>query len=225
MPLFTVRNQLPSMLVSGVLEDGQTTIQFNIQDYAKGAYLLVFFFPLGLKEDPSEVLNNFLSSLTLSELQKLNFKVVGVTSESPLAIKRWMVKARESGGFGNVQLGFPIVSDEDHKLSMSMKPKGCGVPSRSAFIFDPRGFSRYCFYGKFYGKSRISRGVLRLVNAVKKSDRKGRSVPASWRSGEDGLGYEADTEADTNKDGKINVTEFSSLIAKLNVKDMPQEKS
>ena len=114
--LFKPQDSLPSMLVYGVQDDGQTINQFNIQDYAKGSYLLLFFFPLGLKEDSAEVLK-FAKSL--KEFQELGCKVVGVTSESPLAIKRWMVKDHESGGFGQV-IGFPMVSDKDLALSMSL---------------------------------------------------------------------------------------------------------
>ena len=189
MSLLTVQNRpfkpfsLPSLLVYGVQDDGLTINQFNIHDYAKGAYLLLFFFPLGLKEDSEEVLK-FAKSL--KEFQELGCKVVGVTSESPLAIKRWMVKDHESGGFGQV-IGFPMVSDKDLALSMSLGvARGCGVPSRSAFIFDPRGLARYCAAHK-NGIKFNTRELLRLVNAVKTSDRTGMAVPAGWKSGEDDL--------------------------------------
>ena len=59
-------------------DDGQTINQFDILDYAKGAYLLLFFFPLGLKVDSEEVLK-FAKSL--KEFQDLGCKVVGVPSE------------------------------------------------------------------------------------------------------------------------------------------------
>ena len=181
--LFKPQDSLPSMLVYGVQDDGQTINQFNIQEIAKGAYLLLFFFPLGLKEDSEEVLK-FAKSL--KEFQELGCKVVGVTSESPLAIKRWMVKDHESGGFGQV-LGFPMISDKDLALSMRMGvAEGCGVPSRSAFIFDPRGLARYCACHKRGIKFNTSE-LLRLVNAVKTSDKTGMAVPAGWRSGEDDL--------------------------------------
>ena len=190
MSLLTVKNQLlkpqdplPSLLVYGVQDDGQTIIRFNIQDYAKGAYLLLFFFPLGLKEDSEEVLK---FAKVLKDFKELDCKIVGVTSESPLAIKRWMVKDHESGGFGQV-LGFPIVSDKDLALSMSMGvARGCGVPARSAFIVDPRGLVRYCAAHKSGIKFSI-RELLRLVNAIKVSDRTGMAVPAGWTSGEDDL--------------------------------------
>ena len=190
MSLLTVKNQLlkpqdplPSLLVYGVQDDGQTIHRFNIQDYAKGAYLLLFFFPLGLKEDSEEVLK---FAKVLKDFKELDCKVVGVTSESPLAIKRWMVKDHESGGFGQV-LGFPIVSDKDLALSMSMGvARGCGVPARSAFIVDPRGLVRYCAAHKS-GIKFSTRELLRLVNAIKVSDRTGMAVPAGWTSGEDDL--------------------------------------
>ena len=181
--MFKPQDSLPSMLVYGVQDDGQTINQFNIRDYAKGAYLLLFFFPLGLKEDSEEVLK-FAKSL--KELKELDCKVIGVTSESPLAIKRWIVKDHESGGFGQV-LGFPMISDKDLALAMSMGvARGCGVPSRSAFIFDPRGLARYCAAQKS-GIKFNTKELLRLVNAVKTSDRTGMAVPAGWKSGEDDL--------------------------------------
>jgi len=249
MSLLTVKNKvfkpqdsLPSMLVYGVQDDGQTIHRFNIQDYAKGTYLLLFFFPLGLKEDSVEVLN-FAKSL--KEFQELDCKVVGVTSESPLAIKRWMVKDHESGGFGQV-LGFPMISDKDLALSMSMGvARGCGVPSRSAFIFDPRGLARYCASHKSGIKFNI-RELLRLVNAVKTSDRTGMAVPAGWRSGEDDLipteysakvayfkkkyGRNADSSSDFKKlfsdfdrdgDGLITIEELNMAMAHFG-KDVPQ---
>ena len=190
MAVITVKNQmfkpqdsLPSMLVYGVQDDGQTINQFNIRDYAIGAYLLLFFFPLGLKEDSEEVLK-FAKSL--KEFKELDCKVIGVTSESPLAIKRWIVKDHESGGFGQV-LGFPMISDKDLALAMSMGvARGCGVPSRSAFLFDPRGLARYCAAHKS-GIKFNTKELLRLVNAVKTSDRTGMAVPAGWKSGEDDL--------------------------------------
>ena len=249
MSLLTVKNKvfkpqdsLPSMLVYGVQDDGQTIHRFNIQDYAKGTYLLLFFFPLGLKEDSVEVLN-FAKSL--KEFQELDCKVVGVTSESPLAIKRWMVKDHESGGFGQL-LGFPMISDKDLALSMSMGvARGCGVPSRSAFIFDPRGLARYCASHKSGIKFNI-RELLRLVNAVKTSDRTGMAVPAGWRSGEDDLipteysakvayfkkkyGRNADSSSDFKKlfsdfdrdgDGLITIEELNMAMAHFG-KDVPQ---
>ena len=249
MSLLTVKNKvfkpqdsLPSMLVYGVQDDGQTIHRFDIQDYAKGTYLLLFFFPLGLKEDSVEVLN-FAKSL--KEFQELDCKVVGVTSESPLAIKRWMVKDHESGGFGQV-LGFPMISDKDLALSMSMGvARGCGVPSRSAFIFDPRGLARYCASHKSGIKFNI-RELLRLVNAVKTSDRTGMAVPAGWRSGEDDLipteysakvayfkkkyGRNTDSSSNFKKlfsdfdrdgDGLITIEELNMAMAHFG-KDVPQ---
>jgi len=196
-----------------------------------------------LKEDSAEVLK-FVKSL--KEFQELGCNVVGVTSESPLAIKRWMVKDHESGGFGQV-LGFPMISDKDLALSMSLGvARGCGVPSRSAFIFDPRGLARYCASHK-NGIKFNTRELLRLVHAVKTSDRTGMAVPAGWRSGEDDLipteysakvayfkrkygGKNADSSgslrklfSDFDRDGDGLITFGELKMAMLNFgKDVPQ---
>ena len=240
--VFKPQDSLPSMLVYGVQDDGQTIHQFNIQEYAKGSYLLLFFIPLGLKEDSAEVLK-FAKSLL--EFQELGCKVVGVTSESPLAIKRWMVKDHESRGFFEV-LGFPMITDEDLALSMSLGvARGCGVSSRSAFIFDPRGLARYCAAHES-GIKFNTRELLRLVNAVKTSDRTGMAVPAGWRSGEDDLipteysakvayfkrkyGKDADSSdslkklfSDFDRDGDGLITFGELKMAMLNFgKDVPQ---
>ncbi len=84
--------------------------------------MLLFFFPLGLKEDSEEVLK-FAKSL--SEFQELDCNVIGVTNGSPQAIKNWILRNNETGG--NV-IGITIIADEDLALSMSMGVAKRGVP-------------------------------------------------------------------------------------------------
>ena len=99
-----------------------------------------YFFPLGQKTHSEEVLK-FSSSL--QEFSNLGCRVIGVTSESPLAITRWMEKETETGGFGRL-IGFPVLSDKDLTLSASLGvARNCGLPAKSAFIIDPKGKIRY----------------------------------------------------------------------------------
>ena len=46
-------------------------------------------------------------------------QLVGVTADSPLAVKRWITKSVSDGGFGGVT-GFPILTDKDLSLSSSL---------------------------------------------------------------------------------------------------------
>ena len=120
---------LPSLLLYGVQDDGQTIPRFNIQDHAKGAYLVLFFFPFGLKEDSEEVLK---FAKVLKDLKEC--KVVGVTSKTPGVFMGWIriLKDHES----NLKV---LESDKDLASSISMGvARGCGAPARSAFVVDPR---------------------------------------------------------------------------------------
>ena len=143
----------------------------------------MFFFPLGLNSDSTEVLK---FSSNVQKFQELGCKVIGVTNESPLAVRRWMEKDTESGGFGRV-VGFPILSDKDLALSMSMGvARTCGLPARSVFIVDPTSFVRY----SMIQRADISHSLpelLRLVAAIKKSDETGMATPAGWQSDETDL--------------------------------------
>ena len=69
-------------------------------------------------------------------------------ADSPLAISRWINK-----GFGGA-LGFPLLSDHDLVLSMSLGvarchalpstfPREAGVPARATFIVDWSGAVRF----------------------------------------------------------------------------------
>ena len=80
--------------------------------------------------------------------------MLGVTADSPLAVTRWITKSTQDGGFGG-PLGFPVLSDKDFSLSMSLGvarcsptsssllSRDCGLPARASFIVDWTGTVRY----------------------------------------------------------------------------------
>ena len=116
---------LPSLLLYGVQDDGQTIPRFNIQDHAKGAYLVLFFFPFGLKEDSEEVLK---FAKVLKDLKEC--KVVGVTNKTPGVFMGWIriLKDHES----NLKV---LESDKDLASSISMGvARGCGWSSSKVSI-------------------------------------------------------------------------------------------
>ena len=116
-------------------------------------------YPESQKADSDEVLD-FSSSL--QDFNNLECKVVGVTSESPLAITRWMEKEAETGGFGRV-IRFPILSDKDLAFSSSMGvARNCGMPAKSCLIIDPQGRIRY----SVIQQAGIKRSIPELVRLV-----------------------------------------------------------
>ena len=79
--------------IPSVGEDGKTIQKVNVKEKFVGSYQIMFFFPLGLNSDSEEVLK---FSSNVQQFGELGCKVVGVTNESPLAVRRWMEKDTES---------------------------------------------------------------------------------------------------------------------------------
>ena len=83
--------------MSGVDKDGETIRVVDMETEFKNNYFVLFFFPMDFKVDSSEVLR---VKEYLEEFTKNHCEIVGVTSDSPLAVKRWISKDVSRGGFG-----------------------------------------------------------------------------------------------------------------------------
>ena len=175
------QSTLKPIILIGIDQDGASLKSFNLCEEFENKYLVIFFFPLGLQTDSEEVLS---FSGYLEEFLPLDCNVVGVTSESPLAIRRWIQKDFSSGGIGKV-VGFPILSDKDLSLSMSLGVgRSSGMPARSVFIADPNNRVRYFVINRADSRKDVPE-ILRLVKAIKTSDETGRAIPANWQPGDD----------------------------------------
>lgn len=171
---------LEFMDIAGVDRDGSIKM-FNIKDVK--SYTVLFFFALGTD---SEEVRNF--STFVAEFSKLDCRIVGVTNESPLAIKRWMEKDPESGGFGfKNEMAFPILSDKSLELSLSLGIVGkSGMSTQASFILDQDNRVRYMHVSRDGdGLRRNIQEIWRLVAAFKESDAQGKAVPADWLPGGD----------------------------------------
>ena len=122
-------SKLPAIDVKGILND--EVVQLKVGNY-KGEFVLMFFFPLGLKEDFDEVL---MFAKCLKEFAQMDCKILGVTNGTLADIK--MNRAI-------TKTGFPMIADNKLELSMQMA-RDCGVPLRKGFIFDPSGKVKFSF--------------------------------------------------------------------------------
>ena len=186
MTLLTVSNEnvrpqdvIEPLWKTGVAKDGETMISFDVKKEFVGRYLVLFFFPMDFKVDSAEVL---AFKANLEEFEKEQCSIVGVTSDGPLAIKRWIYKDASCGGFGG-PVGFPILSDKDLSLSMSLGvARDCGTPARATFIVNQKGNVRYSkVHCSEIGRS--VKEILRLVQAFRFSDLTGEALPSGWTPG------------------------------------------
>ena len=181
----TVPNQmLPDKSLPGVGADGKTIKTIHIKDEFAYSYLILVFFRIGTKEDAEEVLK---FSDHLKDFDEAGCKILGVTSESPLSVIRFMEKDVESGGY-NRKLGFPIVSDKDLSLSMELGvAKKSGLPSWSTLIVDSSSKLRFSAIHRVFIKTNIPE-ILRLVSAYKLVDANEVNTDPTWKPGnEDSL--------------------------------------
>ena len=153
----------------------------DLHDF-KGKYFIVFFFSLENKLDFQDVIE---LQKEKEKFDKLNCNVVGVTSESPFAIRRYMEKSVESGsGFGGL-VQFPIISDKDMSIAMKCGVGvGHGKPAKSSIIFDKTGKVRHISVMKSELKW-STKEMARLVAAYQKSD-SGLTLKANWTEGMEG---------------------------------------
>ena len=165
--------------MTGVDKDGETIRVMDMETELRNNYFVLFFFSMDFKVDSSEVLS---FKEHLEEFTKNHCEIVGVTSDSSLAVKRWISKDVSRGGFGG-PVGFPILTDNDLSLSMSLGvARDCGSPARATFIIDWTGRVRYMMVHR----SDIGRSVkeiLRLVQAFRHSDLTGEALASGWIPG------------------------------------------
>ena len=163
----------------GVDKDGVSIRTIDMKTEFEDNYFVLFFFPMDFKVDSSEVLS---FKEHLDEFANNNCEIVGVTSDSPWAVKRWIIKEPSCGGFGG-PVKFPILCDKDLSLSMSMGvAMDNGNPARATFIIDWTGRIRYMMSHR----SDIGRSVkeiLRLVQAFRHSDLTGQALASGWVPG------------------------------------------
>ena len=104
------------------LDETGNSIQLNV--YCREAYTLVYFFPKA--DTPGCTAQACALRDDFSELTARHVRVVGISADSPAALRRFKSKHR---------LPFPLLSDEDHKLSQAFGvPTILGMASRQSFL-------------------------------------------------------------------------------------------
>ena len=99
----------------GVDKDGETVRVLDMETEFEEKFFVLFFFPMDFKVVSSEVLS---FKEHLDEFAKYSCEIVGVTSEDPWTVKRWISRDISGGWFGG-PVGFPILTDKDLSVYMS----------------------------------------------------------------------------------------------------------
>lgn len=159
--------------------DGKDFGKVSLDDY-KGKWLVMFFYPLDFTfVCPTEIT---AINRRLSDFNKLNAEVLGISTDSEHSHKAWINAAQDKGGLG--KLSFPLASDMTQKVARDygVLIEEEGIALRGLFIVDPEGILRYSVVHDL----NVGRSVdetLRVLQALQS----GGLCPIDWNPGDDTL--------------------------------------
>lgn len=162
----------PDFRMQGVNDAGEFK-EYALQQF-KGQWVVLFFYPLDFTFICPTEITGF--SKALGEFDKLNAKILGVSTDSVHSHKAWL---KDLG-----KLGFPLLSDMSHKASRDygvlIEEEGHTV--RGTFIIDPEGKLMYALtHDKGIGRS--IKETLRVLAALQQ----GELCPVDWEPGKETL--------------------------------------
>ena len=188
-PLATarVRYSAPTFSAKAVLNDEFIDIDFKSYQEAK-QWTVLLFYPFDYTFVCPTELRSF--SEAVESFDKLNTKVLAISTDSQHTHLAWTRAGVEDGGVG--KLNIPLVADNSHRISSDYgvlvtdpSDEMYGAALRGLFIVDPSGKIRMLQIND----DSVGRSVdeaLRLLQAFQWADSHiGEACPASWTPGAD----------------------------------------
>jgi peroxiredoxin (alkyl hydroperoxide reductase subunit C) len=125
------------------------------------------------------------------DFKKLNCELIGLSIDSHYSHIAWLRTIKEKieyKGMKNMEIMFPVIADltmEVAKAFGMLQPGASDTQAvRAVFIMDPKAIVRAILYYPL-SNGRNMDEVMRLLQAMQKSDKDGVATPANWRPGED----------------------------------------
>jgi peroxiredoxin (alkyl hydroperoxide reductase subunit C) len=184
-----VRSKAPSFKAKAVMND--EFVDINFEDYQKaGEWTVLLFYPFDYTfVCPTELISY---SSAAKEFEKLNTKVLAISTDSHHTHLAWTRAKREDGGVG--KLDIPLVADTAGHIAKKFgiyvfdeEDDMYGAALRGLFIIDPSGKIR----NMQVNDDTVGRNVketLRLLKGFQYSDSHiGEACPASWEPGDDSI--------------------------------------
>ena len=168
--------EAPAVMPEGVIKD------FKLSNL-RGKYVVLFFWPLDFTfVCPTEIIAHHKR---MEQFKSRDVEVVGVSIDSQFTHLAWRSTAIEDGGIGEVQ--FPMVADVKHEITQAYGIEHPdGVALRASFLIDKEGIVQH----QTVNNLPLGRNVdemIRLVDALRFTEKYGEVCPAGWNKGETGM--------------------------------------
>ena len=176
-----VTKEAPNFKAQAVYDNNEIK-DLELSSY-RGKYVVLFFYPLDFTfVCPSEII---AFDKALEDFKEKNTEVIGVSIDSQFTHHAWKNTPVEKGGIG--QIRYPLVADLDKNIS---REYGVlldeSVALRGLFLIDKEGVVRHSVIndlplGRSVGEA------LRMVDALRFTEKHGEVCPANWREGEEAM--------------------------------------
>lgn len=177
-----ITKEAPDFTANAVLADNRIESQFSLSSL-RGKYVVLFFYPLDFTfVCPTEIL---AFNEKLDEFESRNAEVVGVSVDSAYTHVAWKNTAVDRGGIGPIR--YRLVSDLNKDISRDFGVLlDEGVALRGLFLIDRDGIVRHAVLNDLpLGRSVTE--ALRMLDALRFFEEKGRLCPANWEEGNEGM--------------------------------------
>lgn len=189
-----VGKQAPDFTAPAVMPDNTTNEKFNLKEYLKGSYGIVYFYPKDFTfVCPSEII---AFSNRLDEFTSRNTKVIGISTDSAKSHLDWKNTDASKGGIGNIQ--YPLVADESTKIAKDYdvivadkKVDGQTIAYRGTFLIDKSGKVVHQVINDLPLGRNIDE-VIRMIDALQFTEQHGEVCPAGWSKGKEGMKPDAE---------------------------------
>jgi len=168
--------EAPAVMPEGVIQD------FKLSDL-RGKYVVLFFWPLDFTfVCPTEIIAHHKR---MEQFKSHDVEVVGISIDSQFTHFAWRNTSIDDGGIGEV--AFPMVADVKHEITRAYGIEHPdGVALRASFLIDREGIVQH----QTVNNLPLGRNVdemIRLVDALRFTEKYGEVCPAGWKEGEEGM--------------------------------------
>lgn len=173
----------PDFTAAAVMGNNTFEENFNLSDFIKDKYGVLFFYPLDFTfVCPSEIL---AFDHRLQDFKDRNTEVVAVSVDSHYTHLAWKNTPPEKGGLGQVR--FPMVADLSRSIARDYDVlTNESVALRGTFLIDREGIVRHQLINDLPLGRNIDEAI-RMVDALQFYEQHGEVCPAGWNKGKAGM--------------------------------------
>lgn len=158
------------------------------KDY-RGSWVILFSHPADFT--PVCTTEFMMFAKLQDEFKALNTELIGLSVDSLHSHIAWLRTIKEKiefKGMKNIDVTFPLIEDITMHVAKKygmIQPKQSNTQAvRAVFVIDPKGKIRTILYYPL-STGRNFDEMIRILQALQKSDNEGVATPADWRPGDD----------------------------------------